>query len=173
MRPTEHLIIALLPVGIYVLLRDRHPPSLELTAVTFLGSQFPDLVDKPLALQLNLIPTGRVFMHSLPFAIPVWALVIAYSWKTGRLRGGVAFVLAYALHIFADNHQTLTIGRIPNDLLWPFVAPTPRPPVPYWAGRGSINIHLFTLFSVVILSVTAYYFLRDVRDQIRGGPEIV
>lgn len=171
MRPIEHLIVALVPVGLYVLLRDRRLLSLELAAVTFVGSQFPDLVDKPLALQLNLIPTGRVFMHSLPFAIPVWAFVVAYGWKTDRLRGGVAFVFAHALHLVADNRETLTAGRIPNDLLWPLVAPTPRPAVPYWAGPGSINVHLFTLFSATVLTVTAYYFFRDVIGRVRNAPE--
>ncbi|MFW6382513.1 MAG: metal-dependent hydrolase [Haloferacaceae archaeon] len=171
-RPIEHLIVALFPVAGYFYLRDRRLLSLELAAVTFLGSQFPDLIDKPLALQLNLIPTGRVFMHSLPVAVPVWALVIAYSWKTDRLRAGAAFVFAYASHLVADNHQTLLAGRMPNDLLWPLVAPTPRPPIPYWAGPESINVHLFTLFSVTVLSVTAYYCVRDVFEQFRGDSDL-
>lgn len=167
MRPVEHFIIALIPVAFYMLFRRRCLPSLELTAVTFVGSQFPDLIDKPLALQLNLIPTGRVFMHSLPIAIPVWVFIVIYSWKTNRLRGGSAFVFASALHLIADNYPTVAAGQMPSDLLWPFLSATPRPHIPYWAGPMSINIHLYTLFSVAVLSVTAYYFLQDVREQIR------
>lgn len=77
--PIEHFIIALLPVAVYALLRDKQLPSLQLVAVTFFGSQFPDLVDKPLAYELSLIPSGRVFMHSLPFAIPLSIAVVTYG----------------------------------------------------------------------------------------------
>lgn len=163
--PHVHFLIALVPVVAYMILRHRRLPSIELIAVTFVGSQFPDIVDKPLALQLNLIPTGRVFMHSLPFAVPIWIVVLWYSWKTDRIRGGVAFVYAYASHLVADNYRTLTAGHVPNDLLWPFRPAIPRPPTPHWAGPNEITLHLFTVFSVVVLSVTAYYVVRDVKRQ--------
>ena len=146
--------------------RTRRLPSLEIGAVAFVGSQFPDLIDKPLALQLQLIPTGRVFMHSLPFAIPVWLLVFAYGWKTERPRGAAAFVIAHASHLVADNYVPLALGRIPNDLLWPFRPPVARPAVPYWAGPMSINVHLFTAFSIAVLTVTAYFLITDIRQQI-------
>ncbi|EMA58405.1 metal-dependent hydrolase [Halorubrum lipolyticum] len=170
MRPIEHFIVALFLVSFYLLVRTRRLPSLELGAVAFVGSQFPDLVDKPLAHQLHLIPTGRVFMHSLPFAIPVWLVVLAYGWKTDRRRGGVVFVLAHASHLIADNYAALASGRVPSDLLWPFLAPVPRPPAPYWAGPNSINLHLFTAFSVAVLAVTAYYLIADVTEQLRLSP---
>lgn len=167
MRPIEHLIIAIsLAVG-YTFLTEHRLPSLKLAAVAFVGSQFPDLIDKPLALQLHLIPTGRVFMHSLPFAVPVWLAVLAYGWKTNRPRGGVVFVLAHASHLLADNYAGLASGRVPSDLLWPFLAPVPRPPAPYWAGPNSINVHLFTAFSVTVLAVTAYYLLADINQRFR------
>ena len=150
-----------------MILRHRRLPSFELTAVTFVGSQFPDIVDKPLALQLNLIPTGRVFMHSLPLAVPIWIVVLWYSWKTDRIRGGVAFVYAYASHLVADNYRALTAGHVSNDLLWPFRPSIPRPSTPHWAGPNEITVHLFTAFSVVVLSVTAYYVVRDVKRQFR------
>ena len=161
MRPIEHLIVALLFVGCYVLLTAQRLLSLKIAAVTFVGSQFPDIIDKPLALELGLLPTGRVGMHSLPVAVPVWALVMLYSWKTDRARAGSAFVIAYASHLLADNHTALAGGRIPSDLFWPFSPPVPRPAIPYWAGPRSINIHLFTLFSIGVLGITTYYALLD------------
>jgi len=117
MRPIEHFIVALFFIGPYILVRTRRLPSLELGGVTFVGSQFPDLIDKPLALQLQLLPTGRVFMHSLPFAIPVWFLVLAYGWKTNRLRGGIVFVIAHASHLLADNYVPLASGRVPSEAI--------------------------------------------------------
>ena len=168
MRPIEHLIVALLFVGCYVALVARRLPSLELAAVTFVGSQFPDVVDKPLALEVGLLPTGRVGMHSLPVAVPVWTLALLYGWKTERVRAGVAFALAYASHLVADNYAALAAGHIPSDLLWPLAPPVPRPATPYWAGPRSINVHLFTLFSVALLSITAYYGLLDVIRHARA-----
>lgn len=165
MRPIEHLIVALCFALGYVTVATRRLPSLELAAVAFVGSQFPDIVDKPLALEVGLLPTGRVGVHSLPIAIPIWALVLLYSWKTERLRAGVVFVIAYASHLVADNHAALAVGVIPSDLLWPFSSPVPRPEIPYWAGPRSINVHLFTLFSIGVLSILTYYLVLDVLRQ--------
>lgn len=169
MRPIEHLIVALCFVGGYVGLTAKRLPSLEIAAVTFVGSQFPDIIDKPLALEVGVLPTGRVGMHSLPIAVPVWAGVIFYGWKTGKTRAGVAFVIAYASHLLADNYVALIVGRIPSDLFWPLTPPVPRPAIPYWAGPQSINIHLFSLFSVGVLAVTGYYVLLDVFHHVQAG----
>jgi membrane-bound metal-dependent hydrolase YbcI (DUF457 family) len=132
MLPVEHFIVALLPILAYGLLRDRSLPSTRLLAVVFLGSQFPDLVDKPLAHQFGLIPSGRVFMHSLPFAIPVLTAIGYYSWKTGRKRLSSGFV-AYLSHLLADNYLPLLdpVPTVSPDLLWPFVEPVPRSALPY------------------------------------------
>lgn len=169
MRPIEHLIVALLFVGCYVALVARRLPSLELAAVTFVGSQFPDIIDKPLALEVGVLPTGRVGIHSLPIAVPLWVVVVLYGWKTGRVRAGIAFVIACASHLLADNYVALAAGRIPSDLFWPLAQPVPRPAIPYWAGPRSINIHLFTLFSVGVLVVTGYYLLVDLVRQAQAG----
>ncbi|EMA70002.1 metal-dependent hydrolase [Halorubrum kocurii] len=166
MRPIEHLIVALSLAAGYILVTEHRLLSLKLAAVAVVGSQFPDIVDKPLALELGLLPTGRVGMHSLPIAIPLWVLVVLYSWKTDRVQAGVVFVIAYASHLTADNYIGLAAGRIPSDLLWPLSNPTPRPAIPYWAGPQSINVHLFTLFSIGVLSIAAYYALRDVLHQL-------
>lgn len=167
MRPIEHLIVALfLAVG-YVAAATRRLPSLKIVALASVGSQFPDIIDKPLALEVGLLPTGRVGMHSLPIAVPVWVLVLLYGWKTERLRAGIVFVIAYGSHLVADNHAALAVGHVPSDLFWPLSSPVPRPTTPYWAGPRSINIHLFTLFSIGVLSVTTYYAVLDVLRHAR------
>ncbi|GCF12093.1 hypothetical protein Harman_00280 [Haloarcula mannanilytica] len=164
--PIEHFIIALLPVAVYALLRDRHLPSLQLVAVTFFGSQFPDLIDKPLAHELYVIPSGRVFMHSLPFAIPLSIVVIGYAIRTKRTRLGVAFVFAHISHLVADNQQLFRPDpHVSSDLLWPLQAPVARPIVPHWAGEGSVNLHLWTVFSMIIISMVAYILMVDLKTQ--------
>jgi hypothetical protein len=89
--------------------------------------------------------------------------------ETDRIRAGAAFVIAYTSHLAADNYVALAAGRIPSDLFWPLTLPVPRPAIPYWAGPESINIHLFTLFSVGVLSITAYYGVVDLVRHARAS----
>lgn len=168
MYPSEHFIVAFLPVLAYVVVRDRRRPAARFVGVVFVGSQFPDLIDKPLAHQFGLLPSGRVFMHSLPVALPVAFVVASYGWKTDRIRPSVAFVFAYLLHLLADNYRRLLRPNpeISPDLLWPFVDPVPRSAVPHWAGTEGINVLLWTLFSVVLLGVVLSVMLADIRRHI-------
>ena len=168
MLPHEHFIVAFVPVFAYVVLRDRQLISLQLTAIVFIGSQFPDLVDKPLAHQFGLIPSGRVFMHSLPIAIPFLLIVAVYGWKTDRNPLSGAFIFAYLSHLVAD-HYTSLFGpdpHIPAELLWPLLSVPARTHHPHWAGPDGINIVLWTLFSAVVLLATAYFVVRDLRTQL-------
>jgi hypothetical protein len=138
----------------YVVLRDKQIPSLRFVAVVFIGSQFPDLVDKPLAHQFGILPSGRVFMHSLPTALPVMLLVAFYGWQTDRARLAGAFVFSHLFHLLADSYQAFVSNdsQIPSDLLWPLTPPIARPVIPPWAGPGGTNIELWTVFSATVLS---------------------
>ena len=169
MRPIEHFIVALLPVLVVVIAVKRRLPSLQFIGVVFVGSQFPDLIDKPLALELGLIPTGRVFMHSLPTALPVLLVVAWYGWRTRRSHLSAGFIFSHLSHILADNYRVLAGPEpsIPPDILWPLTQATPRPALPYWAGANSINIHLWTLFSVTVLGLCVYIVIMDIRSQLR------
>jgi hypothetical protein len=103
----EHFIVAVLPLAVYILLRNRQLPTPKVTALIFVGSQFPDLVDKPLTLQSGLLSSGRVFLHSLPIAIPFLALVMYYEWRTERPRLTAVFAVAHLSHLLADNYKPL------------------------------------------------------------------
>jgi membrane-bound metal-dependent hydrolase YbcI (DUF457 family) len=165
--PHEHLLVALLPVVAYVGVRDRQLPTRAVAFATAVGSQFPDLVDKPLAHQFGVLPSGRVFIHSLPFALPIAAAVLAYGYRTERPRVAGAFVAAYLLHMIGDTYRSLLAGEVPPDLLWPFVAVQPRSTVPFWAGVNGINVRIWTAFSAVVLGVTLLVVVQDVRHQVR------
>jgi len=167
--PWGHFLIAFLPVVTYVVVRDRRLPTLRFVGVVFVGSQFPDMVDKPLAHQFGILPSGRVFMHSLPIALPLLLIVGLYGWQTDRTRASSAFIFAHLSHILADNYNAF-LGpdpQIPPDLLWPFAPPIARPIVPEWAGPGGINVELWTLFSIAVLSIVTYSLTVDVREQLR------
>jgi membrane-bound metal-dependent hydrolase YbcI (DUF457 family) len=174
MFPIEHALVAFLPVSAYVLLTDRRLPSVRLAAVVFLGSQFPDLVDKPLAYQFGLIPSGRVFMHSLPVALPFLAGVAIYGRQTERPRLTVGFAFAYASHLVADNYGPLfgPRPRVRPDLLWPFADPVARPDVPSWAGVGGIHTTLWTGVSVLVLCATGAIVLVDLWRRLRGDSHV-
>lgn len=167
MFPHEHLLVALLPVVAYVAVRDRRLPTRGVAFAAAVGSQFPDLVDKPLAHQFGVLPSGRVFMHSLPFALPIAAGVLAYGWSTERPRVAGAFAVAYLSHLVADTYRSLLAGQVPPDLLWPFVAAQSRSVVPFWAGVDGINVRIWTAFSGIVLGVTLVVVARDVRRQVR------
>lgn len=174
MFPIEHFFVAFFPVLMYVLVIDRRLPRVRLAAVAFIGSQFPDLVDKPLAYQFGLIPSGRVFVHSLPIALPFLIGIIIYGWKTERNRLSVGFAFAYVSHLVADNYGPLfgPHPRIRPDLLWPFADPVSRPDVPSWAGVGGIYTTLWTGISLLILFITGIIVLVDLWRRLRGNTHV-
>ena len=164
MRPVEHFIVVFIPAVLVVVLSDRRLPTLPFVGAVFVGSQFPDLIDKPLAHVFGVIPSGRVFMHSFPTAAPVWLVVAWYGWRTRRPRLSAAFIAGHVSHILADNYRAFqgSTPSIPPDMLWPITDAAPRPPVPYWAGPNSINLHLWTVFSITVLTLLAYIVLQDI-----------
>lgn len=172
MLPIEHFIVAFLPVLGLTLMRHRRFPSLRVTALAFVGTQFPDLIDKPLAYQFGLLPSGRVFMHSLPIAIPFLTVVLLYGFYTHRLYLTSIFAFSLLSHLFADNHTSLLPPNptISSDLLWPFTQPKARPPIPHWAGADGINLLLWTGFSIVVLLIFGYFVVLDIWNQMCSKP---
>lgn len=127
MMPWSHLFVAVFPVIVYVALRHRRLPSALLIGAVATGSQFPDLVDKPLAWGVDILINGRMFMHSLVFAIPISAAVILIATKYGNTSLGSGFVVGYLLHIPGDFY-TAFVGPeqyVPRNMLWPLLAPRP------------------------------------------------
>lgn len=168
MFPHQHFIVALVPVVAYVLVSDRRLPTRHLVGVVFLGSQFPDLVDKPLAHQFVVLPSGRVFMHSVPTVLPFLLVLGVYGWKTERLGLSLAFGFAHLSHVLADHTSSLlsTNPQLPPELLWPFLPPTASPVTPSWAGPGGIFVQLWTAFSIVVLASSIVVLLHTERTRI-------
>jgi Predicted membrane-bound metal-dependent hydrolase (DUF457). len=133
--------------------------------VVCFGSLFPDFIDKPVA-YANLIPWGRVFMYSLPFAIPVVMIAVIYAFVTNRLHLGVGFSVGYLLHLPGDWHERLLTGEIPPDLFWSIVSASTHSNAPYWAGPNNINLIIWSIISISILSVVAIRLGIDISAQI-------
>lgn len=123
MWPWEHAAVAYIGYSVFNRLTNGTTPVAGPVVALLLGSQIPDLIDKPLAWWLQILPSGRSLGHSLLFALPVSALAI---W-TGRYRHrtdiGVAFAFGYLSHLPGDVVYPVLLGDRPavGFLLYPLV----------------------------------------------------
>ena len=142
MWPWEHLAVGYLCYSLSVRLSGRGAPRPWPVIALAVGTQFPDLVDKPLAWTVGVLPSGHSLAHSLFVALPVAALAVSVGAALGRRRGGTArgrddaarddshagaaFALGYLSHLPGDAFYPALVGSEPNYdfLLWP-VVPVP------------------------------------------------
>lgn len=121
MWPWDHLAVGYV---VYSLVRRlaRRPPGDALTVgFVIVGSQLPDLIDKPLGWVLGVLPSGVSLAHSLFFAVPVCLAVGLWRTHAGRPDDGLAFGLAYLAHLPADAFYPLLLGSEAKTwlFLWP------------------------------------------------------
>lgn len=122
MFPPGHLGVAYCCYSLLVRSSGRTPAAAPVFAVV-LGSQFPDLVDKPLAWYLGVLPTGRTLAHSLVVLVPVCILVYLVASRYDRSAVGVAFAVGAISHSLVDALPAL--WGSPADarfLLWPLLS---------------------------------------------------
>lgn len=106
------------------------------------GTQLPDLVDKPLAWQFDILPNGRSLGHSLV----VFAILAALAWvlirrpRRRRLLG--AFGLGYLSHLGTDGLYPALRGEFAElgYLGYPIVRPISYPDI-----SGGFLAHLLAL----------------------------
>ena len=121
MWPWGHLAFAYLLYSAFVRLRYRRRPTWPAVALVALGSQAPDLVDKPLAWTLNVLPTGRSLGHS--FLAGTLLVVVAVALLRRFELRGWPFAFGYYSHLVGDSIRPVLDGRFHDlaYLLWPFV----------------------------------------------------
>jgi len=95
-----------------------HGPAL----VVVFGGLFPDLIDKPLAWKLGVLPTGRSLAHSLLVLLPLVAVVFILARQYNRSEYGIAFAIGALSHLLVDALPALWTGETPNFLLWPVLS---------------------------------------------------
>ena len=89
-------------------------PAMDLRFLAF-GAILPDLVDKPLG--WAFYDTGRVFAHSLLFAVAVLAVVMFVTSRgTARRKAWLGIPIGSLLHLFLDLRFTE-----PEGFWWPFL----------------------------------------------------
>lgn len=114
-------------------------PALAPLVLLAIGTQFPDLIDKPLAWTVHVLPTGRTLAHSVLVAVPVALGAI----RVLDTESGVAFAIGYWSHLAADSIWPLLEGQVGYlaFLLWPIL------PSPTYELAPSFGAH-FAAFTV-------------------------
>lgn len=125
MWPWGHLAVGYLLYTALVHLRYRRPPDGYATVALAFGTQFPDLVDKPLAWSLGVIPNGRSLAHSLLTALVVIALLELFARRRGYGSIATAFAVGYLAHLFGDAFYPALSGDLYSlgFLAYPIVPP--------------------------------------------------
>ncbi|KTG26714.1 metal-dependent hydrolase [Haloferax profundi] len=101
MWPWEHVAVGYILVSLWARVAKRPLDGRAVLAV-LVGTQFPDLVDKPLAWSLDVLPSGISLGHSIFVSIPLSILVVLVARRFEVTTVGVAFALGYLSHIPAD-----------------------------------------------------------------------
>ncbi|MFB6155072.1 MAG: metal-dependent hydrolase [Haloferacaceae archaeon] len=127
MLPWGHAGVGYLLYSLYSRTARAEPPDGLPVLALAVGTQFPDLVDKPLAWTLALLPSGRSLAHSVFVAALVVAAIYALLSSRGHAESGRAFALGYASHLAADSLAPIVHGEYGSltFLLWPLTPPLP------------------------------------------------
>lgn len=123
MWPWEHVLFGYLAYSLFSRAYYRQPPSGDAAWAVVVASLLPDLIDKPLSWEFGVFASGYALGHSILFAAPLSIAAILIADRYGRPRVGVAFALAYLLHLLGDviEEFLLTGDPRPELLLWPVV----------------------------------------------------
>lgn len=178
MWPWEHLAFGYLLYSLSVRARFRAGVAGSAALALAAGTQFPDLVDKPLAWVLGVLP-GSVFVHTLAVALPTIALIVLLAARFGDAETGIAFGVGYLSHIAGDMLYPALLGGDPTILvfLWPFAGEVTAAPlgvlvnVRYYLGEYLTFLQtprgiVYGTMELVFLGVTLALWHRDGRPGI-------
>lgn len=129
-----------------------------------IGTQFPDLVDKPLAWSLGILPSGRSLAHSLLIGTVFLIAVLALARRYNRSEIAGAFTIGYYSHLLGDALPSLVQLRFEflSFLAWPLLAPPP------YENDSSFVAHLvnlspspLTIFGFLLTISTIVVWVQD------------
>ena len=140
MWPWEHLAFGYLLYSAATRATDGSPPTGPAVVLVALGTQAPDLIDKPLAWVFDLVPVAYAVGHSALSVVPVLVGVALLAAR--RAPDRVELVAAYAVghlsHLVGDVIYPALMGRglHVGRVLWPLVRLEPT------EGRSGVLDHL-------------------------------
>ncbi len=173
MWPWEHLALGYLLYSGYSRARRRQPPPESAAVVLAVATQLPDLVDKPLAWTVGVLPTGTTLAHSALTAVPLVVLALLAARRLGRPADGEAFAVGYGSHLLGDVGYRLFVEDEPvTFLLWPLLPQSPDEPVglasrlgeylgEFVAFLGTGEGFWYLLLEAALLAAAVLLWLRD------------
>lgn len=189
MLPLGHLAFAYLWYAAYAAIGTHRLPARLALVPLAIGSQFPDLIDKPLA-YLEVLRYGRSLAHSL-FTFTICSLAV--WWVTTRLHGRwtaeslperlrivtpAAFALGYLSHLLGDTYEFLLTGDLwaARFLVYPLVSvpESPADDVAPWIRLFRIyqemgshpQLNLIILAIVVFVGLRLRYWIQTRSDHV-------
>lgn len=121
MWPWEHFAVAYVSFSLYGRLSGRWQVDDTSVLVLGLATLLPDVIDKPLAWVLTVMPDGTTVAHSVFVAVPLAVTVYWRSVLRDRPDVGVAFAIGYLGHLVGDILYPALRGGTPayTKVLWP------------------------------------------------------
>lgn len=125
MWPWGHLAVGYLAYAGVLDRRFARAPGDAATVVLALATQLPDLIDKPFAWTLPLLPNGRSLGHSALVAALLIAAAVWIARRRGQDELGLAFGIGYATHLAGDALGPVLDGNWAAlaSLGWPLLPP--------------------------------------------------
>ncbi|WP_224448601.1 metal-dependent hydrolase [Haloprofundus salilacus] len=170
MLPWGHAALGYLLYSYGLRFRRAGPPTGLATMLALaVGTQFPDLVDKPLSWTFQVLPGGRTLAHTLFVAVPFLLAVLFVARRVDRRTVGDAFAVGYASHLLGDTLWQLSQGNVEvlAFLVWPLI-PVGEPEYDYSIVEFFLQLEL-TAGVAFGLAVTAVGLVRWWRD---GAPPL-
>lgn len=163
-----------LAAGYLVYRLGRRPlDGLAAIALAF-GTQIPDLIDKPFAWTIPLLPNGRSLSHSLLLIPPLLALV-AYLADGRRRRVAIALLSGYLVHLATDALYPLLEGEFHyvGFLGWPVIPPVEyeNPPTGILQMFLSFELTLYNGFEILLFAAAVLAWLVDGKPGFRYALE--
>jgi membrane-bound metal-dependent hydrolase YbcI (DUF457 family) len=122
----------------------RTPEPVPVVALA-VGTQLPDLIDKPAAYWFGLFAEGRAIGHSLLFVVLLCVVVGSLAARYDRTPVAIAFGVGLFSHPFADAIPIVKSGRFDelSYLLWPvlrspdYSTQSFAPHVTHWTSQAT------------------------------------
>lgn len=121
MWPWEHLAVGYVLFSLAYRRYTGTPPSDAAAIAVIVGTQFPDLVDKPLAWSFDVVTSGISVAHSVFVATGLSVVAILLAHRYGRSAVGLGFSVGYLAHLPADALYPVILNGELNlpAYLWP------------------------------------------------------
>ncbi|MFB6139857.1 MAG: metal-dependent hydrolase [Halosimplex sp.] len=139
MWPWEHIAVGYVLLSVYSRARTGTPPPELSVFVLAAATQLPDLVDKPLAWQFDVLD-GTAVAHSILVALALAFLAGIVAGRIGRPLAGSAFAIGYVSHLLGDLAYPMILGRghfAWGAILWPGPNRVVTDPSPAPSGSGT------------------------------------